>query len=330
MEKNTNKYFFLKQALKFPFVKFPENTTFHFGKEASLKKAWSVLELGDYDSAQGRASVLKQIFSSLDHEEKLEQLSIFRELIEGDHIFNTDFGVDISSLKEDELVDVLLSLTNCHIDTFWNGFNMKFQKSLDEVFVKAIEIKDSLCKVMETFENLFHEILIATGSNHMVSSEKMFLKLLKKNMFHFFSPFHLEALIASCEELVENENSLAVSLKEFKNLFVSIKSSLEKNFCKDRVFWEYEDSQTEGTQKRSAKVVTPQIEMFKKRAKIIGKESFAKNYEMNGKSDKNISAARKLCMEDTMFDGKKLEKVIIITWFCLKRKPRPLCFRKVN
>lgn len=311
-------------------MRFSENTNFHFGKEEFLEKAWSNLDLGTFDAADGRSSILLKIFSSLDHDEKLEQLAIFRELIDSDHIFNTSFGVDISSLKEDELIDVLMSVTNSHIDTFWDGFKMTNYKALNDVFSKAIKIKDSLCGYVGAFDSVFHAILHGTGSQHMVNSEKMFLKLLKKNMFHFLSPFHLEALITSCDELSENENSLGGSLKEFKNLFIAIRSSLEESFCKDRIFWVYEDSKTEESGKRNAKVVTPQIEMFKKRAKIIGKESFAKNYTMNGKIDDESSAARKLCMDEGKTDGKIFKRTVISVWFLPKKRPQPLRFRKVN
>lgn len=307
----------------------PNKPGFHFGREGFLKDAWTNQGLGDFDPSIGRSAVLRKIFSSLDIEDKKEQLSLFHDSIEGDHIFNTAFDINIDSLNEDEMVDVLVSITNGHVDTFYSGFMMSKHKSVPDVFVEAIKIKDSLI-ACESFENIFSNILACTGSSHMRNSEKMFVKLLKKNMFHFLSPFHLAAFDAACDEIILNENALSDSYKEMKNMFSIIHKALETHFSKEHVFWVLKEGQTENVKKRTSKVVTPQIELFKKRAKIIGKEKFAMNYEKNGKTDVVDKVARKLDIENENSDGKNVLRTIFIVFWIPKTKKKPLRFKKIN
>lgn len=294
-----------------------------------LEEAWTKQGLGDFDPSIGRSAILRKLFSSLDLEDKKEQLSLFHSSIGGDHILNTSFDIDIKSLNEDEMVDVLVSISNGHIDTFWNGFMMNKHKSLPEVFDAAIKIKDSLV-ACESFDRVFQNILVSTGSAHMKNSEKMFVKLLKKNMFQFFSPYHLVALEAACDEIMLNENALSDSYNEMKKMFSSIHQALDEYFSKDHVFWVLKDVQTDNSKKRSSNVVTPQIELFKKRAKIIGKEKFAKNYEKNGKNDVIDGAARKLNIENENGDGKNMVRIVFIVFWIPKRKKKLLRFKKFN
>lgn len=307
----------------------PDKTTFHFGREDSLEEAWSKQGLGDFDTSIGRSEILRKLFSSLDVEDKKEQLSLFHSSIEGDHILNTSFDIDVKSLNEDEMVDVMMNVTNGHIDTFWNGFVMTKHKSLPEVFDAAIKIKDSLV-ACESFDRVFQNVLVSTGSAHMKSSEKMFVKVLKKNMFQFFSPYHLAAFEAACDEIMLNENALSDSYKEMKKMFVSIQQSLNEYFSNEYVFWVLKDVQTDNSKKRNSKVVTPQIEMFKKRAKIIGKEKFAKNYEKNGKTDVIDGAVGKLNIENENGDGKNTVRILFIVFWIPKRKKKHLRFKKIN
>ena len=318
--------------MKIPFVKLPSLKTFHFGKEASLEKAYEALNLGKIDFSLGRSEILRSIFSALDHDDKIAQVGLFNDSINSDHIFNTSFGVDTSDMRDDELVDVMLAITNCHVDTFWNGFSMKDHKAMTDVFKEAIDLKESIISNSNSFEKLFENVIVSTGSMHLRNSEKMLLKLMKKNMFQFFSPFHLEALESACDEIIENENSLADHYSELKKLFSLLKSAFQSVFSNDHVFWLLKDDATSEEKKRSANVVTPQIEMFKKRAKIIGNQKFSKNYAKNGKIEENVRFARKLSIEEMdEIDGKiTFERIVISVWFAPKKIKKPLRFMKVN
>ena len=291
--------------LKTKFVLLPNEGNFHFGKLDSIKSAWKEVGLGSFNGKLTRVEALSKIFKMMSKENLIKQYESFSDFLESDHFLNFESDhflnsdnnhiEDYESLNKQQLEGTLLSLTRvirgpvaAGAINFHKGFSMKNYSVVHEFFSSAIEMKNNLYGNQVGFEKLFKNILLTSGNEHMLKNQAFFLKAIKNGVFQFFSPMHLKTILSACDDIVESENSLALSYKEIQKLFKTLLETFEEVFIDYEGYWLEKERFSLEELNRKRAIVSPDIEVFQKKAKYVGNSKFGDAVEKNGEYKRTL------------------------------------------
>lgn len=297
------------------------------------------------------------MFNKMLKPDLIKQLELFSKFLESDHFLNREdlIGEDnYENLDKDQVVAILCNLTCIYRGVhaagainYKEGFKMKNYVVLKEFFATPIGLKNELYGNNDSFDKLLKNILSSSGNDHMLKNASFFCKVFKNGVFQFLSPMHLHSLIMACDSIAESENSLSLFYKEMQKLFQSILECFETFFIDYEGYWlEKERFTLEELNKHSSVkrvMVTPEIEVVNKKAKIRGDFKVGNIQQKNGEYNGRKVIGHTLIFDKEVSDGEKSNVVELQDKergyieqnngkisFIIPPGPEFLRFRKVN
>lgn len=287
----------------------------------------------------------------------IKQLQLFGEFMESDHFLSRDDVIpdmNYENLEKEQIIASLCNLTCVYRGVhaagamnFHEGFKMKNYSVLKEFFEVPLALKNDLYGNKDAFEKLFKNVVVSTGNDHMKKNVSFLLKVINKGVFQFLSPMHLRMLVMACESAIESDNSLSLLYKEIQLLFQRILECFEGHFMEYEGFWLEKERFTleELNKYTSAKrvMVTPEIEIVNKKAKIKGDFKVGNIPQKNGKYENRAMVGHTLIFDKDEFEEEKNEIIKLSDKekgyvekkdgkisFIIPPGPEFLRFRKVN
>lgn len=287
----------------------------------------------------------------------IKQLELFGEFIESDHFLNRDDVIpdmNYENLEKEQIIASLCNLTCVYRGVhaagainFHQGFKIKNHSVLKEFFEVPLALKNDLYGNKDAFEKLFKNIVASTGNDHMKKNVSFLLKVINKGVFQFLSPMHLRMLVIACESAMESDTSLSLMYKEIQLLFQRILECFEGHFMDYEGFWLEKERFTleELNNYTSVKrvMVTPEIEIVNKKAKISGDFKVGNIPQKNGEYKNRAMVGHTLIFDKDELNDEKNEIVELSDKekgyvekkdgkisFIIPPGPEFLRFRKVN